>query len=506
MRDLTNNIFLYFRRSRQGNLLIVLPIAICLLTAAFGISAFLNLSNFNLKRVVLKQKSHEVSEKIRAKVRDMIQTNKTCNGYDFSILKDASTLPVAPFVFDKTKLVPCFISVEEAAMFKSISLTVTRISRANDSALAQTMIQTQYKSETDSSPIFLESVNRQIIVSLVTPMSFAAIFRGSGNIVDLSDKGTLVVSGKTLISNGTGDGVNLDSFVNPPILVKREGEVLFEDIVYQTARSVTTQEYFNIDSLLYSFRGGIQENSFSGLNIAFGVGSNEAFWNQPLDYYYVYNDSGGYPLPASIPNSAIGPFGYKPIDLDRAQLNAFPDGVVLKKLSQTCEMYGSSSEGSVKPMIYLNKNKDLSLNFNNSNVFCGFIIANVLEIKIPDEAEVAIYGHVNVSKIKIEGNGKLYIVNPYDFKSSPQGAVLPSSASIQSLVPVLDSLKTTVAHNFFVPIGNASTSFAPESIANHFEACGTSKCWKSYVQSSDISKLYVSNWYKNLKMLVIEAL
>ena len=506
MKDLTKELRSSYLLSRQGNLLIVLPIAICLLIAAFGTSAFLNLSNFNLKRVVLKQKSHGISEKIRARVRELIQTNQTCNGYDFSLLKDASTSPVAPFVFNKTNMIPCFISAEEALMFKSIDLTVSRIARSNDSDLAQTMIQTQFNSVTESSPVFVESVNRQIIVSLVTPMSFAAIFRGSGNFINLSSKDSLVVSGKTLIANGTGAGINLDSFVIPPILEKREGSVLFEDVLYQTASGLSTTKFFNTDSFLYNFRGGIQDNSFNGTSIIFGAGVSESYWNQPLDYYYVYNDVGGYPLPSSILNAAIGPFGFKPVDKNRANLNSFPDGNVLKKLSQTCEPSVSSSEGSVKTMIYLNKGKDLSLDFKDSNIFCGLIVAKVLKIKIPAGTEAAIYGHINVSQLKIEGDGKLYIVNPYDFKSSPQEAKLPSSASIQSLIPALDSLKTTVAHNFFVPIGNAPSSFAPESISNHFEACGSSQCWKSYVQSSDISKLYVKNWYKNLKMLVIEAL
>ena len=158
-------------------------------------------------------------------------------------------------------------------------------------------------------------------------------------------------------------------------------------------------------------------------------------------------------------------------------------------------------------MIYLNKSRDLNLDFQKSSVFCGLIVADDLNLKIPDGSEVAIYGHVNVSRINIEGEGKVYIVNPYDFKSSPQKAILPSGASIQSLIPVLDSLKTTVAHNFFVPIGNAPPAFAPELMSKHFEDCeGEFQCWKQYVESSDLSKLYVTNWYKNLKMMVTEAL
>jgi hypothetical protein len=496
--------------NRQGNLLIVLPIAICLLTAAFGISAFINLSNFNLKRVVLKQKSHEVSEKIRARVRELIQTNQSCNGYDFSLLKAANTNPVAPFVFDKSKLVPCFLTQEQADMFKTIDLTVTRILRSNDAALAQTMVQTQFNYVTDSSPIFTQSVNRQLIVSLVTPMSFAAIFRGNGGFVNLDPQSSLVVSGKTLLSNRSSSGINFDNFVTPPLLEKREGAILFEDTLFQTATGVSSSSVFNVDSILFHFRGGIQDNSFSGMTFAFDSGGAE--WDQPLDYFYVYSEEGGYPLPSKVTNASIGPFGFKPVNISRADLKSFPDNPasdgssVLKSLSQTCEATAATSEGSVKPMIYLNKSRDLNLDFTNSKVFCGLILANILNLKIPDGSEVAIYGHVNVAKLNIEGKGKVYIVNPYDFKSSPPNAILPSGASIQSLIPALDSLKTSVAHNFFVPIGNAPAAFSPEMISSKFEACGSSKCWKQYIESSDITQLYVSNWYRNLKMMVIEAL
>lgn len=489
--------------------MIVLPIIICLLTAAFGISAFINYSNFSLKRVVLKQKSHEASEKIRARVRELIQTNQSCNGYDFSLLKAANTNPVAPFVFDKTTLVPCFLTQEQVNMFKTINLTVTRISRANDAVLAQTMVQTQFNSVTDSSPVFIESVNRQLIISLVTPMSFAVILRGSGNLINLDSKSSLVVSGKTLISNKNSTGIDLDGFTNPPLFEKREGEVLFEDTLYQTSKGVSSSLSFNVDSILFHFRGGIQDNSFSGMSFAFDSGGAE--WDQPLDYFYVYSEEGGYPLPSKVTNASIGPFGFKPVNVSRAALKSFPDdsstnGTVLKNLSQTCETTASSSEGSVKPMVYLNKSRDLDLDFTNSKVFCGLVVANVLNLKIPDGSEVAIYGHVNVARLNIQGNGKVYIVNPYDFKSSPPNAILPSGASVQSLVPALDSLKTTVAHNFFVPIGNAPAVFSPELISKNFEACGTSQCWKQYIQSSDLSQLYVPNWYKNLKMMVIEAL
>ena len=492
--------------------MIVLPIAACLLLSAFGMSGFITLSNFNLKRVVLKQNSHGVSEKIRGRVRELIQTNQSCGGYDFSVLKDANSNPGAPFVFDKTTLVPCFLTQEEANWFKTINLTVTRVTRAidpstgktKDSLLAQTMVETQFNSVTDSSPVFVESVNRQLIINLVTPMSFAAIFRGNGNLISLSPKGSLVVSGKTLLSNGRSQGINLDTFVSPSIMEKREGEVLFEDILYQTAKGVSASKVFNVDSLLFHLRGGIQENSFSGISFAFDTGGAE--WDQPLDYNYVYNDVGGYPLPGKISNSSIGDNNYKPMNPSFAALNSFPDGAVLKNLDQTCDASTSSVEGSAKTMIFLNKSKDLNLDFTNSNIFCGLIMANVLNIKIPDGSEAAIYGHVNIAQLHVQGNGKLYIVNPYDYRSSPLKAILPSAASIQSLIPNLDSLKTTVAHNFFVPIGNAPASFAPELISTHFEACGASRCWTSHVQSSDVSTLYVPDWYKNLKMMVMEAL
>jgi hypothetical protein len=510
LRDLIKKNKCSYLPSRQGNLLIVLPIIVCLLTAAFGISAFINLSNFNLKRVVLKQKSHEISEKVRARIRELIQTNQICSGYDFSLLKAANTIPVAPFTFDKTKLVGCFLTQEEVVMFKTVDLIVTRLARANDAALAQTMIQTQFNFVTDSSPIFTESVNRQILVGLVTPMTFAVILRGSGNTINLNPKSSFVVSGKTLVSNKGSSGIDFDNFALPPIFEKREGEVLFEDTLFQTAPAVSSSLFFNVETLLFHFRGGIQDGAFSG--VTFGFDSMGAEWDQPLDYFYVYSEEGGYPLPGKIPNSAIGPFGYKPMNLSRASLKSFPDdatspsGPVLKSLNQTCEASASSSEGSVRPMVYLNKSRDLNLDFKDSSVFCGLIVANVLNLKIPDGAEIAIYGHINVSKINIEGKGKVYIVNPYDFKSAPQKATLPSGASIQSLIPILDSLKTTVAHNFFVPIGNAPSAFSPQLMSKHFEVCGTSKCWKQYIESSDLSELYVANWYKNLKMMVIEAL
>ena len=492
--------------------MIVMPIVVCLLIAAFGMSGFINLSNFYLKRVVLKQNSHRVSEKIRARVRELIQTNQICEGYDFSVLKDASSNPGAPFVFDKAKLVPCFLTEEEASWFKTIKLTITRIARAidpstgitKDSLLAQTMVQTQLDSVTDSSPSFVESVNRQLIISLATPMSFAAIFRGNGNLISLSPKGSLVVSGKTLVSNGNGLGIDLDTFVTPAIMEKRDGDVLFEDILYQTAKGVYSSKIFNNDSFLFHLRGGIQESSFSGISFAFDSGGSE--WDQPLDYSYVYNDVGGYPLPGKISNASIGDNGYKPMNSKYAALNYFPNEDFLKNLDQTCEASSSSVDGSARMMVFLNKSRDLNLDFTNSNVFCGLIVAKVLNIKIPDGSEVAIYGHVNVAQLHVEGNGKVYIVNPYDYKSSPLKAVLPSAASIQSLVPTLDSLKTTVAHNFFIPIGNAPSSFAPELFSAHFESCGSSQCWSSYVQSPDVSALYVPNWYKNLKMVVMEAL
>jgi hypothetical protein len=509
LKDLIKEVNSRSKSYRQGNLLIVLPIAICLLAAAFGISAFINYSNINLKRVVLKQKSHEASEKIRARVRELIQTNQSCSGYDFSLLKAANTTPVAPFVFDKTKLVPCFLTQEQADFFKTITLTVTRIQRSNDSALAQTMIQTQLGYVTDSSPIFTESVNRQLIVSLVTPMSFAVILRGSGSFINLDPQSSLVISGKTLVSNKNSSGINFDNFATPSIFEKREGDILFEDMLYQTGSGVASSKVFNVDSILFHFRGGIQDNSFSGMT--FGFDSSVAEWDQPLDYFYVYSEEGGYPLPSKVVNASIGPSGYKPVNISRAALTSFPDlpssdNSVLKNLSQTCEATASSSEGSVKPMVYLNKSRDLNLDFKDSKVFCGLIVANVLNLNVYEGAEIAIYGHVNVSKLNIQGKGKVYIVNPYDFQSTPSNATLPTGASIQSLVPALDSLKTTVAHNFFVPIGNAPAAFAPEFMSKNFEACGSSQCWKQYIQSSDVTQLYVPNWYKNLKMLVVEAL
>ncbi len=282
--------------------------------------------------------------------------------------------------------------------------------------------------------------------------------------------------------------------------------------LFTTGPSVGSGQYFSVNSLLSHFYGGIQQSAFNGISgLPFDSGTG---WTQPMDYFWVYNSVGGFPLPSSVVGAANGP-GFELADATRAGITNFPDGVVLTKLNQTCAN-SPAAQGSINNMILLQKGKSVSLNFSNSSIFCGLIIADALNVTLALGVEAAIYGHINVTHLTVSGGGTLYILNPFDFVTTPATAVLPTSVSVQNLAGNFLTLKSTVAHNFFSPFGNSvPTEFAPSSLEQYFETCTatgptggivTNQCWKPAIQSPDLSKLYTPGWYKDMSFTVRDSL
>lgn len=500
--------------NEEGNLVVILQVVLCLMFGALSISGYLSLGLQNLKYISLKQKTHSHTERIFAKIRDSIASNDDSCA-PFSALKDASLPPpTSPGSASSSliqfnsplSLVPCFIETkEEASLYKNFSLTIDRVFRDNDKDIISTQIEVRLKFATDTAPSVASELQRRLTTTLVSSANFAAIFRGSNKVIEIDTKASLVISGKTLAAHETSD-LGLGSYVSPTLLSSKPPDIFFQGPLFATGQAIQFNSAFGVEDLLTRFYGGFQLDASNGLS-AFPFSSSGPEWNQPFDYYWVYQGISGAPLPVSVPGAATGP-GFQEIDIARAQVTSFPDGTILNSLNVTCAS-SSPHLGSIPQMVILAKSKPVDLNFSASSIFCGLIMADTLTVRLSHGKEVAIYGHINVRKLQIVGEGKLYILNPFDFVTMPNSAVLPVDMSVQQLAGNFMSLKATLAHNFFVPFGDSVPSdFGVETVPKYFQDCGANKCWALHIQSPENSLLFGSSpdWYKKMKFLVAETL
>lgn len=490
--------------------MIIIPLVAVLLVGSLQVIYQLWQTSSAIGYTVTKGSAHLVYNTVLKNAAESMQKNKCFNASNFLNISTAATPTYS--VTTKSNLKNCLAPLLEVNWLDTVKVDITRVVGDSDKELAQGAVkvtQSYLTKPTTNAPQMEINDTRFLRFKVATMAEFALGFRGNtGTRINLINNSGLRVMGWSYVHGS--QPLVFDTFVNPTATTS--GMVLnFSDPMLVRAKVLTLSSKITSASMLqfnHHFKGGIHLAEVEDL-LTFPIDDNPPAWDQNVDYYYVYNETMGYPLPANI-NSAHGDAGYRPVNAARASVTSFPDGTVISKLSDTCGNPGDLHRGDAKPMILYRSGKSVSLDMKNDAAFCGMIVADSLTINTTPGKKHLLIGSYWVNTLKVTGGGEVIIFNPLRYSQPPKNELSAASIDMSAVIRQLLVLRATSSYNFFLPLFKNKTGivgFDPILLSSFFEPCGGAMCWKSVVNAFDWNTLYAqAGWQDKVLFFVEESL
>lgn len=496
-------------QNQRGQLLIILPLSVVLLIGTLIMYQQLSISASSISYVLNKSDIEAVSHTINKNVINNLK-QKSCLDLDsFLNIQNQSTTSIS--VSSPSELSSCLAPIDEVAKLDKSNVSITKLYGGQDESLGVSTIKINQNLQNIQSnqALLLKNDTTSFIHLKIFSLSDLALVMTSGqsNSLTISDNSKLKVNGWTYIHGSQPP--DLSSWAKPTFF-STPGSYYFNDPVLIKAPSwdwTSNAEGFSLETMQAVFHGGLFTNEMRDVNI-FPTDEAPNAWEQPTDYYYVYNKSLGYPLPSSMP--AAHADGYDIVDPTRAQITNFPNPNVISNMLLTCGSTTSMNRGDAKPMILYRAKSNVSLDLKNSPGFCGMIIADTLTINTAPDVKTLLIGTFIANRLVIRGGGQVIIFNPLHSSQTPTEELAALNINVDLVTRQLLVLRASIAYNFFLPIFKTKsgiTGFSPTDLAQFFEPCGANMCWKTAIDAFNWNSLYSqADWYKKVLFLMEEGL
>lgn len=499
-------------KNERGSMIMAILLGFGCLAAAVALFDTFKASNIALGYVSDKVKIDPAVEFILMRLESCVALANPSQCPKADEFKTMMTLPVAaaspttavtlaPITLSKNEIMsqPGLVTSRATAIDESLSdfdVVIERQATLDDAVFASTRVSIRLSFTPKYRFISLAKgvVNKSLRVTLQSPVSFALILRSPSAPAISLGTGELTVIGGALMWKSSVSGLRPTDV----IAAANVGKLSLD-------RTWTTSPHIDIQSpddetSLGAFRvGGVAVSALPGAEDSFG---SDAFWNQPLDYKYVY-DSNGYPLPSSIANSAHTSTGQRRVNWDataslaeiRSDATTYPTSSVMgsNNLEVTCERPINFQEGSMKTLVLMRKGANLTFDYNangGANYACGMVFADAITFNIPAGRTVAWYGHLNATRIVVNG-GSLVVVNPFSAATRPGDLPGPSNLTISDMMQMYMALGSSTAHNFFVPFTRHLSAFTGltgyTTVDTKFTLAGAYRTWILAVDPPDLS-------------------
>ena len=435
------------------------------------IGALFNRSNeilTNLKQSVTKQSQQFIISSIFKNLKNILENRaKTvCPGitikdefYNFSLPNPYTQ------VFNITKS-SCFLNsftLFQRSKINSGTLTIEKLpSGGDDLSLGQTSIRAELKLSIKDTTTEL-NLNLQdtrllrIRVSEFSEFALVILDTSAPTFIEIADNSKLDVFGETFLNISdypSQKSFELNNLLGSNPLNKL---VTFMDSFFTIGDStIIAQNFLSLKDFQIVFRKGINYNYLA--NAQMPTLSN-TIWNQKIDYG---NNALGtnYPLLENM-NS---------YDSSRGELTRFPDNINFPQLNVTCGGQNQDKllNGAIKPLVLYKLGEVIFLKSKPSDLFfCGYIIADTLDIEVPINETFLMIGSFWTKKLIIHGGGGVVIYNPMSSEETPinTNTLSTISSSLSSVIQQLLIARVTLAYNFFMPLlEQGSTPPLPWSI------------------------------------------
>lgn len=509
--------------NNNGSMVVMVMMGVVVMMAVSGMMYYVKNSTDSLSYIISKGTTRAMTEEVIGSVLQVYSQpleGSTCdsqliasalafrdltnqNPVTFNWETNPSNSSPAPAVSARS----CIISNALAGQLERVTLIITPLPTSDDLSGARRELRIEIRLQKKNATAS-QSVIRHYALSLLSLDRYGSIFNASAvGAFDVDVASKLYFDTQVLHTNKT-TALNISRLVNyngptPTIVFKQQ--------FYSLAAQVNAGTTLNLSKFNSVFEKGIVTSHLP--NAKFIPTTFPGYsWNEPVDYHFVYSNSGGVqdlsPLPkltgAKVSTNADGHRYNNAL----ADVVSFPHPGVLTKLAHTCEV-GTTGSAISKIMVLYRDDAEVTLDFASDAEplkFCTLMKIKKLTVKLQNGKTHYIFGKVYFDEIKVTGGGILNIVDPEldtTLSQSYDGVI-----NMTELRRELKTLEVYIGNPFYQPINSDLTKLHANyghkmpsdwfsgadqkdltgvTIAPGSEACdpsfSTDYCWPNYMRS-----------------------
>lgn len=449
------------------------------MTAVVGMMFYVKNTTDSLSYVISKGTTRAMTEEVIGNVLDVYSqplVSTTCDGplvaaaisfrdltndnpTTFTWDSNPSNSSTPPPVTARNCIIPALL----ASQLERVLIILTPMPTLDDLSGTRRELRIEVKLQRKGA-VASQSVIRHYTLSLLSLDRYGVIFNSSlATAFEVDPASKLYFDAQVLHSNKSTPFTfsSLVAYTGSP-------KMIFKQIVYSLADRINAAVSFELSKFNAVFEKGFSTRHLPNVK-HFPTTYAGYSWTEPIDYHYVYANSGGVqdlsPLPdLSGKTSSNGdPYNYNSA---LANITTFPNSSVLQKLAHTCEI-GVLGSAISKIMVLYRADAEVTLDFSADSdplKFCGLLKVRKLTIKLQPGKTHYLFGKFYFDQIKVTGGGTLYIVDPELDTMLTQN--YDSVISMTDLRREMKTLEVYIGNPFYQPI-NSDLTILESTVGNY---------------------------------------
>ncbi|AZZ36677.1 hypothetical protein CIK05_07710 [Bdellovibrio sp. qaytius] len=401
----------------------------------------------------------------------------------------------------------CLISNLQAAQLERATIIITPLPTSDDLSGTRRELRIEVRLQKKKA-IASQAVIRHYALSLLSLDRYGTVFNSSiATTFDVDLSSRLIFDTQVLHTNRSAP-LNMNNLVNYP---GTSPVVVFKQPFFTLASQVNAGNTLSLSKFNQVFEKGIVTSHLP--NVKFIPTTYAPYsWTEPVDYHFVYSNSGGVQDLSPLPRLSGGKVstnsdGHR-FNAALADVTSFPNAAVLTKLAHTCEV-GTSGSAISKIMVLYRSDAEVTLDFSSDAdplKFCALMKVKKLTVKLQNGKHHYIFGKIYFDEIKVSGGGILHIVDPELDTVLSQN--YDGLVNMTELRREFKTLEVYIGNPFYQPINSDLTKLhanyghkmpsdwfsgadqkdlAGTTIAPGSEACdagfASDFCWPNYMRS-----------------------
>lgn len=509
-------------RNNQGSILVIVMMGVIVMMVVVGMMFYVKNSTDALSYIMTKGSTREMTEDVIGSIletysqplvasacdsqlvaaavsfRDFSNTNPTV----YSLDTNSSNASPAPAVSAKACLIPAAM----ANQLERAIITLTPMPTSDDLHATRRELRIEIRLQKKGA-VTGQTVIRHYVFNLVSLDRYGVIFNSSQSTAFVIEDSSHVVFDSLVLHSNKASPFPINSLVgysaSPAVIFKQQFLTLADNI------SATTDfSYAKFNSV---FEKGVQVRHLSNAS-KFPTTNTSNNWVEPIDYQYVYSNSGGVQDLSALPKLAGGKTstngdGHR-YNNALANETSFPNAAIITKLAHTCDI-GTSGSAISKIMVLYRADAEVTLDFASDSdplKFCGMLRVKKLTLKTQVDKVYYLFGKYYFDELKVTGGGTVNFIDPEldtALSQSYDGII-----NMNELRRELKTLEVYVGNPFFQPVtkdpatihpnyvhklpsdwfsGAVQKDLAGNTIAPASEACDSAYpgdyCWPNYMRS-----------------------
>jgi hypothetical protein len=495
-------------RNERGGLIIAFAIGLATLMMALAMGGYLQGYLIPLRYAKSKAEFAAETTVLSSFVLSCLprKTSPCAPAGSWQALVDTENLAPPSALISKAQIDSVLSSIDPGitslSQLSDYSIILSRDSTDSDLGMGVIVVNAQIRASPVNPTLAPYEESRSYRIQVLSPAHFSLYLRpAAGAQITLNGGSQLSVYGESFIEV-SGASLDISKISNP------SGDLFFQS-VRSNAQALSASTAAQLEPLAQQLIS-VRLNELTNIINPFS-GATSSFWNDPLDYFYLYESTNKFPLP--IVAGAIR-YGHGPQMPDayanaaRAADTLYPsaNNLATHDLEYTCDR-AEDYMGFMRPLVIARSSANLTFNFTTGEAkyMCGLISGDTVTlVTMPGETHI-IYGHINANRLVVNGGGEVIILSQQAMNQAIASVPLPPSFSPEEISRQMLTLSATTANNFYVPFYRNSAGLQTvmasrfKEIKDYFEDCGSDssgnnyRCWLPYKDPIDYQQVQIES-------------